>query len=919
MLALSFRDITAPDDLRVGIKAMVDLTRGRSAEFSFQKRYVTCTGGRVWARTTGITVRDASGSLLRVIVQVEDLTLQRASEALLSRRESHDELTNVANRRTFYERLDAALQMPRRSTRAIALLVVNLDRFHQINAGLGHESGDTVLREVARRLTAVVRGQDVVARLGGDEFAVLSLGMRTPLDAVSLAVELREVLGRPYWSDGNAVHVSTRIGVVTNVEDSDSETLVQMAVAATQQAKTLAGGWALHTQGANTSSHEELGLVNDLRTAISDGGLTVAYQPVVDLSGRVRYVEALARWYQPERGAIPPDQFIALAEQNGLIEALTTQVMTVALRQVAVWRAAGIQACVAVNLSGRLLAAPDLAGRVASLLAAAGVPATSLTLEITETALAEGSNPELWAVLDALRSSGVRISIDDFGTGYSSLTYLKELPVDELKIDRSFVLDLDTDDRTERIVRSIIDLAHSLDLTVVAEGVEDAVVADGLRGLGVDFVQGYAIRATSHRDGDDRVAAGATDGRRPTGQAGRATWTRRAGRRQPTGGSSRAPQASPLQQPSGRSSSQRCRSAQQAEAADARPGHPGSPDARSERLRDRTAAARRRIRRPDRAAQRLGARRLESRQVPDGRLARVTRRRGAPAPPRRRLRARRRVHPVRERSCRIIGIIRRTLPIRAHGSCGRNTTDVLPYSLILTVACVYTVPHTTSAAELSLTSVAYDALKRRLLAGDYRIGRRLAEVALAEQLGVSRTPVREALARLHAEGFLVRLPEGGYSPAAPDLHTIAELYVVRRGLELTALHNDQGHDMGLLRALRDDWASFDPVPDEPDPDFVLHDEDYHIRLAEASGNRSLAEILGRVSERIRIVRIQDFLSAHRIRKTVTEHLSIVDALIEGDRALADRRLVRHLAISRRVVERRSAVALSRMVHGGRDG
>ena len=217
-----------------------------------------------------------------------------------------------------------------------------------------------------------------------------------------------------------------------------------------------------------------------------------------------------------------------------------------------------------------------------------------------------------------------------------------------------------------------------------------------------------------------------------------------------------------------------------------------------------------------------------------------------------------------------------------------------------------------------MTSVAYDALKRRLLTGEFRIGRRLAEVALAEQLGVSRTPVREALARLHAEGFVVRLPEGGYSPAAPDLHTIAELYVVRRGLELTALHNEQGHDDGALRALRDDWLAFDPAPPAPDPDFVLHDEDFHIRLAEASGNRSLAEILTRVSERIRIVRVQDFLSADRIRKTVAEHLSIVEALLEHDHELADRRLNRHLAISRRVVERRAAVALSRMITGARD-
>ncbi|HEX2784164.1 MAG TPA: EAL domain-containing protein [Ilumatobacteraceae bacterium] len=493
LLARSFRDITARDDLRSCAKAMRDLAEGRSSGFRFEKRYVIRAGGHLWARTTGIAVHDASGVLLRIIIQVEDLTLRRASEALLSRRESVDELTNLANRKTFYERLDAALALPRRSTRNLALLVVNLDRFHQVNAGLGHESGDTVLREVASRLTSVVRGEDVVARLGGDEFAVLSLGMRTPLDAVSLAIEIRHTLGRPYWSEGNAVYVSARVGVVANVEDSSSETLVQMASAATHQAKKLSGGWALHTEGANTSSHDELGLVSDLRAAIIDGNLTLAYQPVVDNRGAVQYVEALARWHHPERGSILPDQFIVLAERNGLIDALTTWVMTTAARQVAEWRSTGIDACVAVNLSGRLLAEPDLADRVASILHAAGVPAAMLILEITETAIAEGSNPAIRTALNALRSTGVRISIDDFGTGYSSLTYLKELPVDELKIDRSFILDLDTDARTERIVRSIIDLAHSLELTVVAEGVEDSAVANRLEALGVDYVQGYAI------------------------------------------------------------------------------------------------------------------------------------------------------------------------------------------------------------------------------------------------------------------------------------------------------------------------------------------------------------------------------------------------------------------------------------------
>ncbi|MGZ7087761.1 MAG: EAL domain-containing protein, partial [Ilumatobacteraceae bacterium] len=338
------------------------------------------------------------------------------------------------------------------------------------------------------------------SRLGGDEFAVLALGMRTPLDAVALAIDIRHALGRPYWSEGNAVYVSARIGVVTNVDGADGESLVQMAAAATEQARALAGGWSLHTKGDDTSSRDELGLVGDIRAAINDGSITVAYQPIVDSSGNLRHLEALARWNHPERGAVPPDQFIVLAEQNGLISALTTHVMTRAVQQTAEWRSIGLPASVSVNLSGSLLGEAGLAEQIESILSVAGLPASALTLEITETALAEGSSPEIRAALDTLRRMGIRISIDDFGTGFSSLTYLKQLPLDELKIDRSFILDLDTDIRTERIVRSIIDLAHSLGLTVVAEGVEDEAVAERLRGMGADYLQGYVIAmpAPSH-------------------------------------------------------------------------------------------------------------------------------------------------------------------------------------------------------------------------------------------------------------------------------------------------------------------------------------------------------------------------------------------------------------------------------------
>lgn len=228
---------------------------------------------------------------------------------------------------------------------------------------------------------------------------------------------------------------------------------------------------------------------------------------------------------------------------------------------------------------------------------------------------------------------------------------------------------------------------------------------------------------------------------------------------------------------------------------------------------------------------------------------------------------------------------------------------------------MYTELHTAESADRSLSTVVYGEMKRRLLRGDFRIGRRLAEVALAEQLDVSRTPVREALVRLHAEGFVERLPEGGFSPVAPDLHTIAELYVVRRGLEMTALNVPGGHDERLLGTLRDDWELIDPAEGAADPDFVLHDEDFHVRLAEAAGNRALVEILVRVNERIRIVRAYDFLTVDRVRKTIDEHLSILASLLAGERKVAERRLNRHLQISREIVEQRSAQALSRMVHG----
>lgn len=228
---------------------------------------------------------------------------------------------------------------------------------------------------------------------------------------------------------------------------------------------------------------------------------------------------------------------------------------------------------------------------------------------------------------------------------------------------------------------------------------------------------------------------------------------------------------------------------------------------------------------------------------------------------------------------------------------------------------MYTGLDTAPKTARSLTESTYARLKHQVLLGEFPLGRRLGEVAIAEQLDVSRTPVREALARLHAEGLVVRLPEGGFSPAAPDLHTVRELYEVRRGLELTALHAEDGHDAARLEALLDDWKGLREIRASLDvgPDFVLQDEDFHVRLAESTGNRSLVEILMHVNERIRFVRMHDFLTEDRLRQTIAEHISIVQALLSGNLERTEARLLRHLSVSRQVVEQRAALALSRMV------
>ena len=491
---MSFRDLTFGEDLADSERHLRLLASGETSEFTLDKRYVSRSGEVLWGRATAIPVRSSDGELQRVIVQIEDLRERMAVSDALNRSESEDKLTGLTNRRVFYQHLRGALEDPRRSARRVALLIVNIDRFQQINAGLGQAAADLILKEGAQRLRAVTRGRDTVARFSGDEFAVLAPDITTPEEAITLAISIRQSIGNAYWAQGHPVVVSARVGVVTAPADgTEAETLIRRATSAASQAKARSSGWATHVDASDAASHGELKLVGELRAAIENGDIAVAYQPIVDREGNTHCVEALARWYHPELGAVPPDQFIVLAEHNGLIGGLTERVLTTVVAQAAQWESILNPVPVAVNLSAAVLGNPGLVEAVTHIVEAAGIAPNLVTLEVTETALADGGNRGTIDALEALRRTGVRISIDDFGTGYSSLAYLKQLPVDELKIDRSFIIDLDSDPRTSRIVRSIIDLAHSLELTVVTEGVEDEPAASQLLRLGADYLQGFFI------------------------------------------------------------------------------------------------------------------------------------------------------------------------------------------------------------------------------------------------------------------------------------------------------------------------------------------------------------------------------------------------------------------------------------------
>jgi diguanylate cyclase (GGDEF)-like protein/PAS domain S-box-containing protein len=407
---------------------------------------------------------------------------------------SHDPLTGLPNRALLAERFDLALQTATASEGATALLLIDVDRFKEINDTFGHKYGDQLLAQIGRRFGAVVGECDTVARIGGDEFAVLLPNTKDLAAATEIARCLRHSLEASFQVDGVELEVEASIGVVLSGEHgTDAETLLQHADVAMYVAKTRNIGVLAYSADIDGYSPERLALLGDLRRALEMHEIVLHYQPQVSVStGEVVGVEALARWQHPTRGLVFPDAFIPAAEHTGLIGAFTSYVLDAALMQAAIWADQGRPLLVSVNLSGRNLLDEQLPAEVAGLLAAHGVPASLLELEVTESAIM--LDPvRARRLLEALSELGVRLSIDDFGAGYTSLSQLKTLPVDELKIDRSFVMTMSSDARDALIVHSVIELAQNLGLHTVAEGVETAQALAVLRGFGCDIAQGYYV------------------------------------------------------------------------------------------------------------------------------------------------------------------------------------------------------------------------------------------------------------------------------------------------------------------------------------------------------------------------------------------------------------------------------------------
>lgn len=448
----------------------------------------------VWSLLNASLVRDEAGAALYFVVQLQDVTARKRAEERLRQVAHYDGLTGLANRTQLGDHLTRAVALARRRRETLAVLFIDLDEFKRVNDSLGHRAGDDLLQTTAQRIRGAVRDSDMVARWGGDEFVVVAEAPGDDEQLATMARRLLVALAAPLRLGGHDASVTASVGIATWPRGGTSASdLLASADAAMYQAKEAGKNrFCFASREASAEILDQLRLEHALRQAVEQGELRLHYQPI-GRDGRILAVEALVRWQHPQRGLLPPDGFIALAEKTGVIVPVGAWVLLTACRQVARWRSRGqADLRLSVNLSARQFRDADLVTYVTRALEEGGLPPGALELEITESCLMADPE-EAVPLLQSLRERGITVTVDDFGTGYSSLSYLRKLPLDRLKIDRSFVSEVPGDASGEAIMRTIVNLARNLDLRVVAEGVETKAQLDFVTSLGCDEMQGFLL------------------------------------------------------------------------------------------------------------------------------------------------------------------------------------------------------------------------------------------------------------------------------------------------------------------------------------------------------------------------------------------------------------------------------------------
>lgn len=495
MLGEGWQAVVHPEDLPDCIKRWTySLETGNDYQAEFRLR--RHDGEYLWHKARATVGLDANGEIVKWYGTSTDINDKKIAEAKLSHNALHDALTNLPNRVKFMNHLERAVSRSECNPAfKFAVLFLDLDRFKIINDSLGHTIGDKLLISIAERLESCVRPGDIVARLGGDEFTILLSNINEPSDAVRVANRLLEKLSAPYNLDAYEVFTSASIGIIVSDEHRrQPEDFLRDADTAMYRAKEAGKSrYEIFDREMHIRNMKLLQLENDLRRAIEQNEFRVFYQPIVELeTGEISEFEALIRWQHPQHGLVLPDEFVCIAEETGLIIPIGKWILEAACRQTAEWQKSfpTRNLSVSVNLSAKQLMHPNLTAQVSEILAKTGLNARSLKLEVTET-MVMGNSDRALSVISDLKNLGISVSTDDFGTGYSSLSYLHRFPFDRLKIDRSFVGKMDSDVKSEAIVRTILLLGQNLDIEVVAEGIETETQLAGLHRLGCRTGQGF--------------------------------------------------------------------------------------------------------------------------------------------------------------------------------------------------------------------------------------------------------------------------------------------------------------------------------------------------------------------------------------------------------------------------------------------